>query len=345
MAQKSIDFSKFTRSNGTIQILMLWASFALHLMIGSSLGLFGRLEPIKVKPVGGTVKVVELTPAEQTRVPEAAKSRPLPIAPTPVNPEIATRTSSSPLPSRNPGVSAFVPPPNRPPLAPPASQVSTPQPIISTNPNSKKPELSADSRKKRSPQESDSENDQGNSEGDNRRRSKKEAQADKEEQAQTNSPESKKDIGDGPENARKDQQERDRIARNNRGKDPFDEEKKKIQDAISSFKQTGGNIIEVKVPKDLQDNSSCRNYKDIEMLWPIDEKGNLDLSTQGAEGQYTFEEILPDDKIPKLQRNQAKKIALETYGRQTLSQKKQIINEYKKDAVNKAHFIFRMSIC
>jgi hypothetical protein len=91
MAQKRTDYSKFTQPNGTIQVLMLWASVALHLVIGSNLGLFGRLDPIKVKPAGGTVRVVDLTPAEQTRVPEAAKSRPLPIAPSQADPEPSTR--------------------------------------------------------------------------------------------------------------------------------------------------------------------------------------------------------------------------------------------------------------
>jgi hypothetical protein len=154
MAQKRTDYSKFTQPNGTIQVLMLWASVALHLVIGSNLGLFGRLDPIKVKPAGGTVRVVDLTPAEQTRVPEAAKARPLPIAQTPVNPEIATRIPSSPSPPRNPGASNFVPPRNQPQLPPPSSQiprqpsnsptVRQPNPTVptpSTNKTSGKPDL------------------------------------------------------------------------------------------------------------------------------------------------------------------------------------------------------------
>jgi hypothetical protein len=124
MAQKRTDYSKFTQPNGTIQVLMLWASVALHLAIGSNLGLFGRLDPIKVKPAGGTVRVVDLTPSEQTRVPESAKSKPLPIAQTPVNPEIATRIPGSPsLPRNSGGASNFVLPRNQPQLPPPSSQV------------------------------------------------------------------------------------------------------------------------------------------------------------------------------------------------------------------------------
>ncbi len=149
MAQKRTNYSKFTGSNGTIQILMLWASLALHLLISSNLGLFGRLDPIKVKPAGGTVRVVDLTPAEQTRVPEAAKSKPLPIAQTPVNPEIATRIPGSPSPPRNPGASNFVPPRNQPQLPPPSSQVppptirqpSPPLPIPSTSKTSGKSDI------------------------------------------------------------------------------------------------------------------------------------------------------------------------------------------------------------
>jgi hypothetical protein len=112
MAQKRTDYSKFTRSNGTVLVLALWASLALHLVTGSNLDKVGLTSPVKVKPAGGTVRVVDLTPAEQTRVPEAAKSRPLPIAPTPVNPEVATRAVSKPF---NPRSSAFVPPTFSPP--------------------------------------------------------------------------------------------------------------------------------------------------------------------------------------------------------------------------------------
>jgi hypothetical protein len=155
MAQKRTNYSKFTRQNGTIQVLMLWASLALHVVIGSNLGLFGSLDPIKVKPAGGTVRVVDLTPAEQTRVPEAAKSRPLPITQTPVNPEIATRIPGSPsLPRNSGGASNFVPPRNQPQLPPPSSQIprqpsnsptvrqpNPPVPIPSTNKTSGKPDI------------------------------------------------------------------------------------------------------------------------------------------------------------------------------------------------------------
>jgi hypothetical protein len=128
MPQKRTDYSKFTQSSGTVQVLMLWASLALHFLVGSNLGLFGRLDPIKVKPVGGTVRVVDLTPSEQTRVPEAAKSKPLPIAPIPVNPETATRTLANSTNVGRSGASDFAPPrANRPPLPRPSGQVlSTP---------------------------------------------------------------------------------------------------------------------------------------------------------------------------------------------------------------------------
>jgi hypothetical protein len=175
MAQKRTDYSKFTQPNGTIQVLMLWASVALHLAIGSNLGLFGRLDPIKVKPAGGTVRVVDLTPAEQTRVPESAKSRPLPIAQIPVNPETATRSTSNQLPQRNPGASAFVPPRNPTQLPPPSSQIprspsnripsQPPQPSVPNSPTSSKPELSAPKPPRISQQEgtdSSSPNDNGN---------------------------------------------------------------------------------------------------------------------------------------------------------------------------------------
>lgn len=134
MAQKRTDYSKFTRSNGTVQVLMLWASLALHFLIGSNLGLFGRLDPMKIKPAGGTVRVVDLTPSEQTRVPEAAKSRPLPIAPVPVNPEIATRARSIPIKPK-PGTPVLVAPPPIPSPSsviqkPPSEPVQRPTPFV-----------------------------------------------------------------------------------------------------------------------------------------------------------------------------------------------------------------------
>jgi hypothetical protein len=129
MAQTSLSFSNIARSNTTTQLLMILASIGLHYFIANNLGLFGRLDPIKLKPAGGTVKVVDLTPAEQTRVPQAVKSNPLPIDPTPVNPEPATRAPINTPAPRTPG--AFVPP-NRSPLPPPSSQ-------IPRNPNSQTP--------------------------------------------------------------------------------------------------------------------------------------------------------------------------------------------------------------
>jgi hypothetical protein len=127
MAQASTSFANLARSTTTIQILMIGASIGLHFLAASNLSWFGRLDPIKLKPAGGTVKVVDLTPAEQTRVPEAVKSNPLPIAPTQQNPEPATRSPGSSFSSGNPGTSVVVP--NRTQLPPPSSQIPrTPNP-------------------------------------------------------------------------------------------------------------------------------------------------------------------------------------------------------------------------
>jgi hypothetical protein len=143
MVQKKIDFLKFTRSSGTTQVLMFWASLGLHFLVGSNLGWFGRLEPVKFKPVGGDVNVVSLTPAEQSRVPEAVKSKPLSIVPTPVNPQSVTRISSSSSPPRNSGgASNFVPPRSQSqlPLQPsnnptPTVRQPTQPPIVPAPPN------------------------------------------------------------------------------------------------------------------------------------------------------------------------------------------------------------------
>jgi hypothetical protein len=130
MAQASTSFANLARSTTTTQILMIGASIGLHFLVANNLSWFGRLDPIKLKPAGGTVKVVDLTPAEQTRVPEAVKSNPLPIAPAQQNPEPATRSPGSSLSSGNPGTSII--PPNRTPLPPPSSQ-------IPRTPNSRQP--------------------------------------------------------------------------------------------------------------------------------------------------------------------------------------------------------------
>jgi hypothetical protein len=290
MAQKRTDYSKFTRPSGTIQVLMLWASVALHLAIGSNLGLFGRLDPIKVKPAGGTVRVVDLTPAEQTRVPEAAKSRPLPIAPTPINPEIATRTSN-PLPSKNPGASPFVPPRNRPSLPPPSSQLPPIQPVVPTNPNSKRPELSDNSRKKPFSQEGDSESNKGKPSGDNRPRKKKESQTDKDDKSQLGNPESGKDVRDRLDKEKKarqdredkerrekeqrDQEEKDEIERKNKKKNSFAEEEKQLTTStfpiIQKYAGKNGKPSELVVPKSFSVSSTCNKYKSFIAFWIVTE--------------------------------------------------------------------------
>jgi hypothetical protein len=164
MAQKRTDYSKFTQPNGTIQVLMLWASVALHLAIGSNLGLFGRLDPIQVKPAGGTVRVVDLTPAEQTRVPEAAKSKPLPIAQIPVNPEPATRVRTIPPTPPKPGIPTLVsPPPTPSPPIPAPSNIIRKQPSVPITPTTLVPQEKTEpiKRKRLSSEPSGTDSSQG----------------------------------------------------------------------------------------------------------------------------------------------------------------------------------------
>lgn len=54
----------------------------MHYVLASNLGIFS-LPPLKPRPFGGTVKVVDLTPAERTRVPEVVRAAPVPIIPSP----------------------------------------------------------------------------------------------------------------------------------------------------------------------------------------------------------------------------------------------------------------------
>jgi hypothetical protein len=317
MAQKRTDYSKFTRSSGTIQVLMLWASLALHLLIGSNLGLFGRLEPIKVKPAGGTVRVVDLTPAEQTRVPEAAKARPLPIAQIPVNPQPATRAPLSSLPSRNSGASDAVPQRNRPQLPSPSSQVprqpitQTPnpppvsQPSIPTNPNSKKPELSsADSKKQRPPQQEDL--DRNNTKIDNngqlggvkKNRTSIPGKDDSNIDDPSNSSLDKNKKQGGNATEKPDEKDKNKIKSDTSG-----EEQKRlnneVDEAIKSLKAGGQfptkNVYEFSVPSNLLQASPIQKYKLVAVIWPTDTNGELlDLSPvilPNKRSEYSFEGI------------------------------------------------------
>jgi hypothetical protein len=361
MAQKRTDYSKFTQPNGTIQVLMLWASVALHLAIGSNLGLFGRLDPIKVKPAGGTVRVVDLTPAEQTRVPESAKSKPLPIAQTPVNPEIATRTPVNSTNVGRSGASNFVPPRvDRPQLPQPSSQIPqsptvrqpNPTPIPSTPAISKAPngsDIPIPRPARTSKPDSDRINNpaEGNSgeQGKQRKRQKSSG-------AEDSTPNSSKEIPVIPTTRRRN---------NDKNQDQPPEspppesqetvindkpqERQRIQDAINGLKNKGNNLIEVKVPRELQRNSSCKMYKKIDMTWPIDKNGNLDLSTYGGENQFTREEILPDGRINSKEKSQVILIAKSTHASLTLSQKKELLSKYKNGSDNFAYYSFKIPVC
>jgi hypothetical protein len=318
MAQKRTNYSKFTRQNGTIQVLMLWASLALHVVIGSNLGLFGSLDPIKVKPAGGTVRVVDLTPAEQTRVPEAAKSRPLPIALTPVNPEPATRAPISSLPPRNSAASGAVSPRNRPQLPSPSSQFprqpitqtatnppQVPQPSIPTNPNSKKPELSlTDPKKQRPPQQEDlntnnTKTDNNGQSGGRKKNRISIPEKDDSNIADPNNPsldKNKKRGGNGTENP--DEKDKDKIKPDT----PGEEQKNlsnEVTDVIKSLRAGGQfpakNVYEFSVPSNLIQVSPIQKYKLVAVIWPTDSDGELleisPIIVPNKRSEYSFEEI------------------------------------------------------
>ncbi len=84
------------------QVLAIAISAGLHYLLANNLDLFARFDPPKIRPFSGGVKVVELTPAEQTRVPAAVKSAPLPISPTPIDPATATRQPFNPFGQNSP---------------------------------------------------------------------------------------------------------------------------------------------------------------------------------------------------------------------------------------------------
>jgi hypothetical protein len=340
MAQKRTDYSKFTQPNGTIQVLMLWASVALHLMIGSNLGLFGRLDPIKVKPAGGTVRVVDLTPAEQTRVPEAAKSKSLPIAQTPVNPEPATRNLVNPSNLGRSGASTSVPPRiNRPQLPSPSSQLPrTPsvnnfppvvQPPIQRPPQSppndksnnpltipkqpKPPRTSQEDGQGRSDQGSDS----GVSGG-----TKKRTAPDIDDRSSSSS-------NLGPDTNQSDNG-RKRNNDNNKPppdrKDPPDakvndsvEEQKEINTVLSNLRANGKVIVQLQIPSESLQISRCETYKKIRILWPIDTNGELEDTTPI---------ILPYRKINEEYADPAKSLVKKAYEGLPVVKRKSLANKF-----------------
>jgi hypothetical protein len=354
MAQKRTNYSKLTRSNGTIQVLMLWASLALHVVIGSNLGLFGSLDPIKVKPAGGTVRVVDLTPAEQTRVPEAAKSKPLPIAPTPVNPETATRTPVNSSSFGQAGASNFVPPKvNRPQLPSPSSQIpqnpivrQPNQPPIPSTPAINKTPNGSDIPIPRPPRASKQDGDGINnpSGGKSTEQGRRKKPSKEEDSTPNSSVETPVISSSQTPNNQTIQPPKPPPLENPDKNNSIAAKRQKIQEAIAGRKIAGDNFIKVEVPRDLQEKSSCKIYENIDMIWPIDENGSLDLSTFGSEN-YTREEILPDGKINSIQKKQVISIAKSTHARMTLSQRKELLSKYKKNSPNFAYYSFKIPIC
>lgn len=324
MAQKRIDYSKFTRSNGTVLVLAIWASLTLHLLTASNLDKIGLVNPVKAKPVGGTVRVVDLTPAEQTRVPEAAKSRPLPISKIPVNPEIATR---SPSPPGNSGVSALLPPRNRPQLPLPSTQVPPNQPVVSTNSNSKKPKLSDNLRKKRSSQEDGSEEDDKEKSGGNTgSRKKVKAEVDKDDISQLGDKESEgnKMNGEGRERNEKKREKKEtrNIKKKTENKENLliDTEEKDLKTVLETFKQKGITLVSLEVPKKFFQISSCEKYKKIRVFWPIDKNGELEDVTP------IF--IPKNNSLNENHTDPAKEIVEKTYNELSLTRKKTLANKF-----------------
>jgi hypothetical protein len=330
MAQKRTDYSKFTRSNGTIQVLMLWASVGLHLAIGSNLGLFGRLDPIKVKPAGGTVRVVDLTPAEQTRVPEAAKAKPLPIAPISVNPEIATRTPVNSTNVGRSGASNFVPPRvDRPQLPTPSSQVprtpfnrtptQPPQQPISPNPltDNKKNRVDIPIIKppKVSQDDPGVQSGNGNSQGGS---TKKRQNTDSSPDISTNNQDATPDLAKPTKQPN---------GSNNQGtqgtpKPPTEEivndsieEQKEINMVLSNLQRSGVFLVRLEIPKASLQKSSCNKYKKVRVLWPIEESGELSDVTPI---------FLPSKKINENYSDSAKLLVKSSYDQKPLEEKKKL---------------------
>jgi hypothetical protein len=128
-----------------IRFLAVAFSAGVHYVVASNLHLFAFPEPPKLRPVGGTVKVVNLTAAEQNRVPNAVKSSPLPIASNPVNPSVASQGGNAfPNSAFPPAVS---PSPNPAPSPTRSSANTNPSPTVQPSPNrSANPSISPSTR-------------------------------------------------------------------------------------------------------------------------------------------------------------------------------------------------------
>jgi hypothetical protein len=128
-----------------IRFLAVVFSTGVHYVVASNLHLFAFPEPLKLRPVGGTVKVVNLTAAEQNRVPNAVKSNPLPIASNPINPSVASQGGNAfPNSAFPPAVS---PSPNPAPSPTRSSSNTNPSPTVQPSPNrSANPSISPSTR-------------------------------------------------------------------------------------------------------------------------------------------------------------------------------------------------------
>ncbi len=106
-------FSRPQSSKSAIlsQVVAVVISTGINYLLASNLGLFARFNTLPSRPLIGGVKVVELTPAEKTRVPAAAKADPLTLTPSPLNPSSTALPpfgQSNPMPSNQaPGVLPF----------------------------------------------------------------------------------------------------------------------------------------------------------------------------------------------------------------------------------------------
>jgi hypothetical protein len=91
---------RFRSSKSAIlsQVVAVVVSTGINYLLASNLGLLTRFNTLPDRAPTGKVKVVELTPAEKTRVPAAAKADPLVFTPTLANP---SSTNASPFGQSN----------------------------------------------------------------------------------------------------------------------------------------------------------------------------------------------------------------------------------------------------
>jgi hypothetical protein len=310
-------------------------------VIASNLGLLDRLIPVPVKPVGGTVKAVDLTASEQSRVPEAAKAKPLPVNPIQSGTEQATQpipNASSPgvlsgnTPKTNrptPKTSASQnPPTNKPGIMPkPSNTVKKNDPRYKVDRNNKFPGITA------KPDGSSDQNDQPGSRGGKNSRGTQEDQTKTDQQNQN--------PGEKPNQGKPTPTPTPTTTSTpspSPPEDKFAQERKNLEreakGVVNSFRNSKVKVTQLNIPNDIQQTlqSRTRKYRPIKVfLWvtDVEKDGVVVLAQSLSRIQQPSKSLLVTPAQAESDRDRIDKVVNESYDR--LSKTKKL--EYKDQVV------------